>query len=669
MKQLVLKELREQSRVALLGLAVFSVMLLLAFSASMGWLDRLAYSNGYSDAEGYQPLLSQSILTQAAFFCGIFGALLGWLQIRAEKHPDLWAFLLHRPISRTTILRSKVMSGLLLYAVAAGLPVFGFILVCSMPGKVPAPFEWRMALPLTAIFLVGVVHYFAGLLTGLRKARWYGSRGFGLGLAVMAALGVFVAREFWQALLMIVCSGAVLALAAWGSFKTGGYYRGQPGLSKVALAMASAVTVMMLMGLVIAMFQRFLWVPYDYTYSNFHLTKDGEVIKVTRSGRDNVEVVDLSGKPVTNADGSKVRTKDLQGISPAGLGATGDFEEKARKGVWKPGYAQARRFFFPWRMEEKTLWYLSRHGYLQGFDADSRREVARLAPTGGGPDDSRFLPPPNFYSSFQPYQMPHVMASARTAYMVNLEKRELAPFFVATNGDMIGGLAQQSFPMYPPSSNVVLIVTRESVRLMDFERRTRFVVPFEPGPPVYRGATISFLQGTNAYAVRFEPDYIANQEAGGNMPSHMQWLDSSGQVQKRMELPYLPVAQREGMAEKFLLVLLPLAFPFHPTQENFRVYEMTRVALAVVWAFVGWWLAGRANLSTRGKIGWSVFHVLFGIPGLIAFRAVQEWPAREVCPRCGKVRAVDREQCKHCGSDFAPPEKTGVEIFEPLRTS
>jgi RNA polymerase subunit RPABC4/transcription elongation factor Spt4 len=45
---------------------------------------------------------------------------------------------------------------------------------------------------------------------------------------------------------------------------------------------------------------------------------------------------------------------------------------------------------------------------------------------------------------------------------------------------------------------------------------------------------------------------------------------------------------------------------------------------------------------------------------------VQEWPARESCPNCKKLRVVDRDQCEHCGADFAPPEKNGTEIFEPL---
>jgi len=37
---------------------------------------------------------------------------------------------------------------------------------------------------------------------------------------------------------------------------------------------------------------------------------------------------------------------------------------------------------------------------------------------------------------------------------------------------------------------------------------------------------------------------------------------------------------------------------------------------------------------------------------------------REPCPRCQKLRVVNREY--YCGAELSQPEKTGVEIFEPL---
>jgi hypothetical protein len=82
---------------------------------------------------------------------------------------------------------------------------------------------------------------------------------------------------------------------------------------------------------------------------------------------------------------------------------------------------------------------------------------------------------------------------------------------------------------------------------------------------------------------------------------------------------------------------------------------------------IGWWLGRRYRFSFAAQAGWAVFHVLFGVPGLLAFLSVQEWPAREACPNCKKLRVVDRPQCEHCGADFAPPEKTGTEVFAPLQ--
>ena len=143
-----------------------------------------------------QPLLSRSVTSATAFFCAIFGALLGWLQIHNERHRDLWAFLIHRPLSRTKIFAAKSVAGLSLYTLGAGLPLLGFIFMTWMPGHIAAPFEWRMVLPVLSFFLAGIVFYFAGMLTGLRQARWYASRGLGLGAAFVVSSPWRTRRSF-----------------------------------------------------------------------------------------------------------------------------------------------------------------------------------------------------------------------------------------------------------------------------------------------------------------------------------------------------------------------------------------------------------------------------------------------------------------------------------------
>jgi hypothetical protein len=50
--------------------------------------------------------------------------------------------------------------------------------------------------------------------------------------------------------------------------------------------------------------------------------------------------------------------------------------------------------------------------------------------------------------------------------------------------------------------------------------------------------------------------------------------------------------------------------------------------------------------------------------GLLLMLALQEWPARILCPKCRKPRVVTRDTCEHCGAAHAMPEPDGTEIFE-----
>jgi hypothetical protein len=88
--------------------------------------------------------------------------------------------------------------------------------------------------------------------------------------------------------------------------------------------------------------------------------------------------------------------------------------------------------------------------------------------------------------------------------------------------------------------------------------------------------------------------------------------------------------------------------------------------VSVLCVMAGFWLGARYRFPVKRQVVWAAFILFSGIPGLLAFVAVQEWPFREPCPQCRKLRTVDRNTCAHCGAEFAPPEKNGTEIFEPL---
>jgi len=665
MKKLILKELREQYKIALIGLAILTVMLSLEF-AGYGSHLRQVMSMAQGPSESFQPLLKHALLVQVSIFCAVFGMLLGWLQIRAEKHPDLWAFLVHRPISRNIILRSKVVSGFVLYAAGAGLPLFGIILVVSIPGNVAAPFTWAMALPLISIFLVGMVYYFAGLLTGVRKARWFASRGVGLGLGVLANIFLFVMPEFWHALLIIVVTGSLLALAAWGSFQTGGYYRDQPIAGKVALIVTSSVSVLVILGLTTTFVVNLALSRGEYTTSYYQLTKEGNIIRIFRQGFDE-EVVDINGQTVLDEkSGQKIKQQDLQ--QPQQLWAT--TKGNGQRGSYQQqSFFNITRFFSAWRVKDQALWYLTADGRLVAYDVITRRFAGILAPSGGGDggmaNDSRFLLPPEYGPGyFNNHQTRGVLASARTAYLVDLEKRQLKPLFTVTNGDAIQGFAGARSARLEAANGSVLLLTRTSIRLLDVEGRTKLHLPYVPSSPEYPMVNFFWLEPAG-FAVRFDPDHLLSEKSGGKLLSHVKWVNPDGSIRKAQDLPKLPELIQKN-ADRFFVSLLPPIFPLWSLNESYRVWSGFRIVPAILCAGIGWWLGRRNNFTLKAQIGWGVFHLLFGLPGFLAFLAVQEWPPRESCPGCNKLRVIDRESCEHCGANFAPPEKTGTEIFEPL---
>jgi hypothetical protein len=68
------------------------------------------------------------------------------------------------------------------------------------------------------------------------------------------------------------------------------------------------------------------------------------------------------------------------------------------------------------------------------------------------------------------------------------------------------------------------------------------------------------------------------------------------------------------------------------------------------------------------RIVWGMVGFLFGWAGLFLMLALQEWPARIVCPKCRGLRVVTRDTCEHCGATHAIPAPDGTEIFESTAT-
>ena len=219
------------------------------------------------------------------------------------------------------------------------------------------------------------------------------------------------------------------------------------------------------------------------------------------------------------------------------------------------------------------------------------------------------------------------------------------------------------------------VATKRFIRLLTAEGKPVWETPYEPAYPDYAKIDVDFLEPPGQYALWLTPSDRAKAQAKGKLPIHVIWLASNQGIIKSIDLPTLPApGPKPGLGDKLsgcvlpptLLVAAHLALRNSATDEVPPGLVLLNVAVAVLVSLpIGWWLGRRYRFSLAAQAGWAAFHLLFGVPGLLAFLSVQEWPAREACPNCKRLRLVDRARCEHCGADFAPPEKTGTEVFAP----
>jgi hypothetical protein len=201
-------------------------------------------------------------------------------------------------------------------------------------------------------------------------------------------------------------------------------------------------------------------------------------------------------------------------------------------------------------------------------------------------------------------------------------------------------------------------------------------IPFHDLQTFDTTVEIAVLEPAGKFALWVTPAYSVPAKQRASIPTKVMWVSADGGITDRTELPSLvPASVGGGMGEKLMGLSMPLAFEaivlwlMPPQQvEMFPAVwlPMGLAAAFFVWIPLTWWLGRRANHSPKALLAWSIFQVAFGLPGFLAFLCAQEWPARESCSNCKKPRVVDHQLCEHCQAEFAPPQMTGTEIFEPL---
>jgi hypothetical protein len=619
-----------------------------------------------------QPLADSSLVFGTAWFCGIFGAVLGWLQVHNERRPDLWAFLIHRPMTRSGIFLAKVMAGLGLYALVVGLPLLGFIVWARLPGHVAAPFEPAMLWPVAMYVLGGVLYYFAGMLSDLRQVRWYGSRVLGLGTAIIVSSLLTMSPELWQSLVLIFLGAAVLATAVWGGIQRDGHYHGQPALGKAALTVVLMPGCLIVAAISTLLFRNFL--PRDEVprrSSNYCVTTNGVIFKVTDDGMGQQKIVDLEGKPLKdeqtgNLIDASAFNRRIAAVTSFDV-ETGD--DSSHQNWMQNDFLLTRG----WRNDPDTLWYYwRRYGRLVGYDVTTRRCIGSLGPKGFAAD---LVGAGDRFDETDGPAGTRTLRTATAVFQVDTAQRAAKSLFTTTEDDPILATAEVAKEDY--GWQYTIVATKRFVYLLTAEGKPVWKAPYEPADPKSTRLLLYYLEPPGQFALWVAP---GGRAAGGALEQHpgrVVWVARDQGVRKSTDLPALPPSHRGLILEEKLmsLVMPPALLAALPVLKvGLWATGVPREVSLLSWASsilvclpVGLCLGWRYRFSFAAQAGWAVFHVLFGVPGLLAFLSVQEWPAREACPNCKKPRVVDRAQCEHCEADFAPPEKTGTEVFAPLQ--
>jgi ABC-type transport system involved in multi-copper enzyme maturation permease subunit len=683
MKTIFKKEWRENFKIAAIGFAIYTFLLVQGYRACSNFFTSLALADTSWEPRSAQPLLSGEVLSNSAMFCGLFGAILGWVQIFNERHRDLWAFLVHRPISRTEIFFGKVTAGLCLYVLGAGLPLVGFIVMATIPGHFPVPFQGKMVLPLTASFLSGFVCYFGGLLTGARQARWYASRGLGFGAGIIVSLIITRVSEFWRVWVFLIPALLILVPGAWGSFVNNGYYEGQPKAGRRALVAALMLGCFVVVNFVMMTLMSLRSEIYYGQSAGYQMTRDGTLYKVTQTPGKLASITDLKGTTLMDPKtGRPMLQKDFDQLLAHTESISLYFKTNPSDLYNEQSFGDSANYFFLWRQTMDTLWYWCPNGRLWGYDLQSRRFIGSLGPNGFatgisiGSDRFSRLEGPHYGSGYYDENYPSkTLMTDAALYELDYDNRTSRPFFTTTNNERIGAATDVSFGY--GNWDYTLVGTKDFVRVLTPDGKCVSQISLEPFYPSYSSVSVCFLQ-TNEFAFWLYPTRATNQLMGWKLPQHIFWVAADQKVFKTLDLPSERPRDWKMPFIEWLpcLVVAPASYVISPFSFRGDIlfgferlkYQWEGILMsvigAIVYAGIGWELGRRYCFSLQDQVKWAVWHLFFSLPGLLAFICVQEWPARETCPNCKKLRLVNREKCEYCDAEFAPPAKNGTEVFE-----
>lgn len=679
------KECRQNIKWAILGMLAVALALAIAVGRN---LPRNQPNSGMNS--GMYFALWDSVTTVYGFAPPLIAMLLGLLQILPEQRRDLWAFLIHRPASRTTLFWGKVAAGLVLYFGATLVPLLAFALWARTPGNIAGPFDWHLLLGALCGILLGIMFYFAALLTALRPARWWGSRALPVPAAIFAAFALGTqaggtSLPLWLSQGLVLVVTALFCLTAYGAFLTSGLYEPQPRPARAALGIilfvGTTMTFFTLIGLAVASWNVLFPQPSETPVPapQYGVTWAGQIIRYVRtwSGEiDNVYV--MNGEPLRlPAHESFLGNENIinqQNLDPDMVGGE-------MPNVGSQQFVAAIPLF---RGNTHEQWYyVQGTGRFVGYDTLTRTRIAVLHLPASSSDQEDYAQRllnvqdinPLFPNKSGLFDL--IVAFPHHLYRITSATLSVMPLSLPLHKESLTDIQSiQSILAFPRPGSEGRPVVKQTAEYQVAVTKSRFLVLSDRGQ--YLFSVPAHLSGLPPS----EDEVMASVTPDGK--DFFFWYDNGlrlreynvqGVLQKQTNLPVLPSAygiQSMPLGEGLIGLLIPPplvpvlawdAVQHHQWPEWLRLMLLLSALAGFISAFLAWRISLRCADRRAGRWAWTAGVFWLGLLGVLMLLALRGWPARETCPNCRRLRVVTRERCEHCGAPFAPVALDGTEIF------
>jgi hypothetical protein len=175
-RALAAKELRENAAIGFLAIAALAL-------AVLSYTGCDVFSLKWSGVDAV-PFLEGNFLNWFAGLSFAFAIVLGFRQAAWESVRGTSVFLLHRPMDHRKMYATKIAVGLAMVLTLTGVALAIYAFWAATPGTHASPFSWSWTTSWWIVWFAATMWYCAAFLTGIRPARWFGSRLFPL-LAVL----------------------------------------------------------------------------------------------------------------------------------------------------------------------------------------------------------------------------------------------------------------------------------------------------------------------------------------------------------------------------------------------------------------------------------------------------------------------------------------------------